>query len=304
MGSCFSEHIGSYLQRNKFNTVVNPFGQQYNPISIAKALRRLLANENYNEQELFYFNHLWNSFDHHSDFSAPDLAETLHRIHSQFLAASEALKQCDILFITPGTAHVFERKTDNVPVNNCHKLPSETFIKRLLSVDEIMFEFQTVFLELFRLRPGLQIVFTVSPVRYFAFGATENTLSKSILFVAIHRLKQQFSDVHYFPAYEIVMDELRDYRFFAEDMLHPNYQATAYVWNKLKDGFFDKKTLNYVEEITSILQAVNHQPRNAQTKQHHNFCEKTLERIQRLQSVLPILNFDKEKERLMHFLKS
>ena len=255
IGSCFSENIGKKFNDYKFPTNINPFGQQYNPYSIAKAIERLLKGTPYTKDELLFHDELYHSFDHHGSFSRSSVEEALHVINTNLIRASEDLKNATVLFLTFGTSHVFTLKSivgDNTNngyriVSNCHKLSGNNFDKRLMMPSEIVEILSKVISELLTVNRQLKIILTVSPVRYFAFGHHENTVSKAHLFSAIHELQQQNSDYFYFPAYELVIDDLRDYRFFSEDMLHPNYQATDYVWEKLCEAMIAPKTLEVMQ---------------------------------------------------------
>ena len=301
IGSCFSENIGKKFGEYKFNINVNPFGQQYNPHSIATAIERLLNPVLYNEKDLVYHDELYHSFDHHSSFSRSTVAETLHAINDNLFHASEDLKNASMLFLTFGTSHVFEFKDKAQIVSNCHKLSGTQFEKRLMKPDEIVNVLSNAFTQLQTTNKKLKMVLTVSPVRYFAFGHHENTVSKAHLFSAIHQLQQQQPDYFYFPAYELVMDDLRDYRFFAEDMLHPNYQATDYVWEKLCAAMVEPKTLLLMREIDELLLAARHKPRNPNSEAHKKFVRKSLDKIQKLEKEFA-LTFEQERKTLEKFL--
>ncbi len=300
IGSCFSENIGKKFSDYKFSINVNPFGQQYNPHSVATAIERLLAPVPYTEKDLVYHDELYHSFDHHGSFSRATAAETLQVINDNLLQAAEDLKQATILFLTFGTSHVFELKDETRIVSNCHKLSGTQFEKRLMPPDEIV-KAITGALNKFKIQNSkCQIVFTVSPVRYFAFGHHENTVSKAHLFSAIHALQQQQPAYFYFPAYELVMDDLRDYRFFAEDMLHPNYQASDYVWEKLCATMLEPKTLLLMRDIDELLLAARHKPRNPASAAHQKFVRKNLEKIEKLEKEFD-LKFKEERKILNRF---
>lgn len=284
IGSCFSENIGKKFQQYKFNISINPFGQQYNPYSIAKSIERLISNQPYTKNELTFHNELYHSYDHHSSFSAPTVQDTLQKINERLLIESEAIKTADYLFLTFGTAHCFSLKEGGRIVSNCHKMPGTTFNRQLLEPTEIFDYTSNALQKLFALNNRLKVILTVSPVRYFAFGEFENSVGKSHLFTAIHKLLSSFSNLHYFPAYELVIDDLRDYRFYAEDMVHPNTLATSYVWNKLVDTYFSSDTKSLLKEIEEITAAANHRPRNAQSDAHKKFAQKYLQKIQVLEN--------------------
>jgi len=315
IGSCFSENIGKKFTEYKFNINVNPFGQQYNPYSIAKAIERLLEPVPYTEKDLVYHDELYHSFDHHGSFSRSTVEETLQVINENLLQASEDLKNASVLFLTFGTSHVFELKEDGNQkseirnqriqeariVSNCHKLSGTQFEKRLMPPDEIAKVLTGALSKLHAVNRELGTVLTVSPVRYFAFGHHENTVSKAHLFSAIHELKERDIAYYYFPAYELVMDDLRDYRFFAEDMLHPNYQATDYVWQKLSEAMLEPKTISLMREMDELLLAARHRPRNPNSEAHKKFVQKNLEKLTKLEKEFA-LAFDEERKALERFL--
>ncbi len=299
IGSCFSENIGNNFVKYKFDCTINPFGQQYNPVSIANALLALMDNKIYEENDLVFHDELYHSFDHHGSFSMPTVAAALNKINTQITQAASALMNADILFITPGTSHVFIKNDIGKVVSNCHKLSGKYFTRRLLSVNEIVDAMTPALARLLEINPDVKLVYTISPVRYLAFGAEENSVSKAHLFTAFQELKNRFPGLFYFPSYEIVMDELRDYRFFSEDMLHPNYLATRYVWEKLTQTFMHEETLLQMKKVEEIMAAASHRPRNPESEQHKKFVAKTLQQIEALKNQLPHLNFATEEKILL-----
>lgn len=285
VGSCFSENIGKKLAERKFKININPFGQQYNPLSVSNAILRLINAEPYTESDLVYHDELFHSFDHHGSFSRSTASETLQHINSNLATAASAIREATVLFLTFGTAHFFTLNETNRAVSNCHKLSGSLFTKHLISPDEIVTSVSKAIAQLKEANPKINIILTVSPVRYFAFGHHENTISKSFLFAAIHQLQKLDSSLYYFPAYELVMDDLRDYRFFAEDMLHPNYQATQYVWEALCNSMIDSATNKKMKEVEEIISAVNHRPRNPDSDAHKRFLKKYIELMKQLETI-------------------
>jgi hypothetical protein len=279
IGSCFSENIGQKFDNYKFKININPFGQQYNPHSMAQAIERLIAPVPFTAGELILHNEQYHSLAHHGSFSKNTVEETLKGMNETLLKAVDDLKHASVLFLTFGTAHLFKLKETGAVVSNCHKLPGNLFEQELMKPDEIATVLQTAFDKLKQLNPKIKIVLTVSPVRYFTFGAYENSVSKSHLFAAIHALQQSNSEFYYFPAYELIMDDLRDYRFFADDMFHPNQQAIDYVWESLSNTFFDNETQNLLQQIEGVLLALKHRPRNPESEAHKKFVERNLERM-------------------------
>ncbi|MFM2306619.1 MAG: hypothetical protein RLZZ367_1288 [Bacteroidota bacterium] len=315
IGSCFSENIGKKFHDYKFTININPFGQQYNPYSIANAILRLLNPVPYTQAELVHHDELYHSFDHHGSYSRSTAEETLQVINTNLQQAAQDIKTATVLFLTFGTSHVFELKNavkateSGSPlgggggrvVSNCHKLSGNNFTKRLMEPAEIVSVLTNALNQLRAVNPHIKIVLTVSPVRYFAFGHHENTVSKAHLFSAIYTMQHAQSDYYYFPAYELVMDDLRDYRFFAEDMLHPNYQATDYVWEKLRDTLITPQAQAIMRDTDELLLAARHRPRNPQSEAHRKFVEKNLAKMDLLEKQNS-LNFSEERKLLMRFM--
>lgn len=271
LGSCFAENIGNKLQEAFFLTFINPFGVMYNPMSVAQGIRHLLSEKEFTATDLFQSGSLWNSLAHSSTFSATTADEALQKINSRLLAARYFLRETNVMMITLGTAWVFELVENGKIVSNCHKLPASRFTRRRLSVDEIINEFTEVFGLLRNSYPGLKFIFTVSPIRHWKDGAHENTVSKSTLHLAVDALEKQFDFVHYFPAYEIMMDELRDYRFYASDMLHPSDVAVDYIWQRFGDTYFSSETLNLKKELERLRADLNHLPLHPETEEYRLF---------------------------------
>ena len=271
LGSCFAENIGTKLQEAFFLTFINPFGVMYNPMSVAQGIRHLLSEKEFTTADLFQSGSLWNSLAHSSTFSATTADEALQKINSRLLAARYFLHETNLMMITLGTAWVFELVDTGKIVSNCHKLPASRFTRRRLSVDEIINEFTEVFGLLRNSYPGLKFIFTVSPIRHWKDGAHENTVSKSTLHLAVDALEKQFDFVHYFPAYEIMMDELRDYRFYASDMLHPSDVAVDYIWQRFGDTYFSSETLNLKKELERLRADLNHRPLHPETEEYRLF---------------------------------
>jgi lysophospholipase L1-like esterase len=271
LGSCFTENIGERLYASGFNVDVNPFGIQYNPLSIAAALNLLLNKRDFTVNDLFQHEGSWHSFMHHSRFSGNSAQETLQNINTRLQASSDFLNKSDYLIITLGTAWIYELKENGQIVSNCHKLPESTFNRRRISVEDIVNTY-TPILQIFK-SSNLQIIFTVSPIRHWKDGAHENNLSKSVLLLAIDELQRQFDSVSYFPAYELLLDDLRDYRFYTEDMLHPNSTAINYIWEKFSDCYFSDKTKQIASEVEKLNRMKQHRPFNTEGEEYRKFCE-------------------------------
>ena len=300
IGSCFAENIGTYLQELCFPIMVNPFGILYNPVSIANSLELLISGKIFTEQDLFYSSGKYNSFSHHSRFSGSDPADTLAHINKQAAEAAGILKNCHHLFITFGTSWVFEHKTNGVVVSNCHKLPAATFNRYRLSVSQITETWFPLIDKMISLNPDLHLVFTVSPIRHLKDGAHENQLSKSTLLLATDELKCKYgSDViSYFPSYELLLDELRDYRFYASDMTHPSEVAIDFIREKFVSAILDNEAITVSSELEKILPALKHKSLNNNDKNYISFIENQIEKTDQLQIKYPYIDLKKVKKKL------
>ncbi|HOG36022.1 MAG TPA: GSCFA domain-containing protein [Paludibacteraceae bacterium] len=288
LGSCFAETIGRKLLEYRFTGDVNPFGVLYNPFSIADVLERLSENRPFVASELFNYDGWWHSWAHHGSFSAKTQEQALANINTTYLVAAERFEQTDVLILTFGSAWVYEH--DGSVVANCHKVPEREFTRRRLSVDEIVERYTVLLSRLLKNRPYLRIVFSVSPIRYLRNGATENQTSKSILLLATEALCRQFEAAIYFPSYEIVLDELRDYRFFADDMIHPSSMAVEYVWERFCTAFFTEKTLELLPQVAKINKALQHRPLKADSEAYRRFIEQIECELAELKQKYPYLN--------------
>ncbi|MDR2041270.1 MAG: GSCFA domain-containing protein [Tannerella sp.] len=303
LGSCFAENIGKRLADGKFNAEVNPFGTLYNPVSTAEALKRLQQPEAWGEKDLFFHEGLFHSWAHHSRFSAVSPTETLHKINERLYAAAEHLRQTDWLLVTFGTAYVYRLKETGQVAANCHKLPDRLFVRERLSVPQITEIWEETLACLWRLRPAMKALFSVSPIRHCKDGAHENQLSKSVLLLAIEQLQARYPrQVLYFPAYELMMDELRDYRFYAEDMLHPSETAVQYIWERFAETWLDTAARDTLEKVTEIQRALNHRPLNPQSESYKQFLSQTLLKIKRLCAKNPYLCLENEVRQLHEIL--
>ena len=294
IGSCFTENIGSKLKQLKFSVLENPNGILFNPVSIVNAIDSYILNKQYKEADLFYQNESWNSWQHHSRFSNPDKEQCLSIINQSQAAAHNFLKTADWLLITLGSAFVYELDNGNV-VANCHKVPTDKFNKKLLAVEEVTGLLNEILQKLASFNPSLKIIFTISPVRHLRDGFVENNRSKATLIHAVHWLTNDES-VFYFPAYELVIDDLRDYRFYAEDMVHPNYAATNYVWEKFIAACINEQSQQLMKEINVINAAKNHKPFNPSSDAHRKFLKLNLEKVMQLQKQYPYVSFKEEKD--------
>jgi hypothetical protein len=293
IGSCFTEHIGDKLVENKFDVFTNPTGIIFNPISVVNTLKSVFDKKEYLSENLNEHNEKWFSFQHHGVFSSFNKTECLSRINKSFKNAHQHIKKSDTLFITLGSAWVYEYKDVGV-VANCHKIPNKEFTKRLLSVKEILTAFNQIKNDL----KGYNVVFTVSPVRHAKDGLHENNLSKATLLLAINNLINQNDNYQYFPAYEIVIDELRDYRFYNDDLVHPTTKAVNYVWEKLQLCYFNEETKSLLSDIEKIKLAASHKPFNFESEEHQAFIAKQINLMNDLSKKHDFLDFEIEREQI------
>ncbi len=270
-GSCFAEEIGHKLQQHKFDALLNPNGILFNPLSIARSMTAYLDDKRYTSGDLFLHEDIWHSWDHHSRFSGTDREEVLARINASQEAASQRLKEADWLVITLGTAHAWYLKEDGRLVGNCHKVSEASFTKKLIPADEIIAALDNMMHRLFFVNRKVNILFTVSPVRYARDGVVENNLSKAMLLQAVHHLVNKFDRLFYFPAYELVLDDLRDYRFFKEDMVHPNEQALQYVWEHFLKACIQLGSQEVARQVAELIRAKGHRPFNPESPAHRQF---------------------------------
>ncbi|MBP1676224.1 MAG: hypothetical protein H6Q20_783 [Bacteroidetes bacterium] len=290
LGSCFSDNIGIKLQNALFSVDVNPFGVLFNPVSIANSVEILLKKDLFTEKQLFRNGSLWSSFSHSTLFSATTPEQALLNINSRLNISIANLSDTNYLLVTFGTAWVYEdTEHHNHVVSNCHKLPANRFNRRRLSVGEIVDLWSKLIDKLKVEMPALKIIFTVSPVRHWKDGAQENNLSKSTLLLAVDNLTKNFQQVHYFPAYEIQMDELRDYRFYSSDMLHPSDVAVDYIWEKFANTFFSADTCLIKNKAEQLTKALNHRPLHAGTAEYDNFLRQIETQKETLFQIYPFL---------------
>jgi hypothetical protein len=288
IGSCFSDAIGRNLRMCKFHTLANPFGVIYNPESIHSSIGQTILNlppapEAFVESEQHCFH-----YDFHSSLYGIDRFAAEHTIIEKISEAHRFLKAADWLFITYGTAWVYELRESNRIVANCHKMPSVLFTKRLLTSEEIVLSFKKLRTTLKSVNPDLRILVTVSPVRHIKDTIPLNQVSKSTLRVACHTLAAEFAEVEYFPAYEIMMDDLRDYRFYKEDMIHPTEQAEEYIWKNFMHSYFDETAINFVNQWKSIQAALSHRAFHAHSAGHQNFLKQTIKKLEDLQATVDV----------------
>ncbi len=279
IGSCFADHIGNYLVDHKFPILSNPFGVIFNPISIVELLK-MTQSQTFSSNLITEHQGIFHHFSFHSNLSALSKKKLELQLTNKIKEVLSFLNTTDTLIITLGTAFVYEHLNHNMIVANCHKVPQKKFRKRLVTVDEIIHAFRNIKTLLNQFK---QVIITVSPVRHLKDSIPLNSVSKSTLRLACHQLCEQFDNFYYFPSYEILMDELRDYRFFKEDMIHPNEIAQKYVWEKFQDAFFSEETKKDVQTIHKLKQASLHKPFHVKSDAHQKFIKNTLSKIETLE---------------------
>jgi len=288
IGSCFANAIGRRLEQSKFPASINPLGTLYSPMAIVKALRYILSGENPLPHTFVGNQEVYLNYDFHSSFSSPDQAVLQQNIAEALTVTRNFLKTAQWLVITWGTAWVHERVDTNELVANCHKMPARHFTKHLLTVQQITDAFTNCYTQLRAFNPRLRIMLTVSPVRHTKETLEGNSVSKSILRVAANTLTRSLDDVTYFPAYEIMMDDLRDYRFYKNDMIHPTELAEDYIWEKFIESYADAATRKFIDEWTTLRAALAHRPFHPASAAHQGFLRQTLKKLEELKRSTPV----------------
>ena len=291
MGSCFAENIGAKFDYFKFNNLVNPFGIIFNPVSIEKLIDRIVNNRKFTETDIFYHNDLWHSYEVHSEVSNPNKEVYLHKLNSLLEETRIRISEVTHFQITYGTSWIYRNIESDKIVANCHKVPQKKFTKELLSIETIQNSIRNTIELVHKINPNCQFIFTVSPVRHVKDGFIENTRSKAHLISAIHSIIQSNQSVDYFPSYEIMMDELRDYRFYSEDMLHPNQTAIDYIWERFSQSFIEESALATMQEVDSIQKSLLHRPFNPNSDSHQKFLTHLNQKILHVQSKYPYIKF-------------
>jgi len=300
IGSCFASSIGSQMEMGHMPVMINPAGAVFNPVSVCNTLDTITNGKEFFPEDLHFYDGTWLSFYHYTDFSSEDPSVILEKINRRSKEAFEFLKRTRFLFVTLGTARVYKLKKSDLIVSNCHKMPSGQFESKMLTVTEIVTLWTEQLDKLHFLFPQLQIVFTISPVRHWKDGAHGNQLSKSVLFVAVEELLKHKAAPQYFPAYELVMDDLRDYRFYDDDMLHPSNSAIKYIWEAFTGCYLDNNTINTWKEVVKITKAFNHRFNTDSEIKKKSFAEHILKQISDIKVKVPTIDFSTEED---HFLK-
>ena len=294
MGSCFTENIGRQLERYLFPVCINPFGVTYNPLSVKRSLEALIQKEAYSADELKQHKDLWFSFDHYTAYSSPDRDVALEQINRSFSKAKEVLKKASTLILTWGTSWVYRYKETGQVVCNCHKIPAKEFTRTQLTTREIIAAYEDLLPQLFEFNKSLKIIHTVSPVRHWKDGAHGNQLSKASLLLAGDALQKRFPEqFFYFPSYEIVMDELRDYRFYAEDMIHTSGQTTAYIWEKFQKVLLSGSAGETISDLEPLLKMREHRPLNTSGEAFKKMQSQIQNKLDLLRTKYPDLDWGK-----------
>jgi hypothetical protein len=291
LGSCFVENIGKKLDYFKFQNLQNPFGILFHQLAIETLITNAINEKEYTEEDIFFHNEQWHCCDAHSKLSASSKEELLHNLNQQIKATNQQINESTHIIITLGTAWVYRYIETDTIVANCHKVPQKKFLKELLSADEISESLESIIALIKRVNIEVSILFTVSPVRHLKDGFVENTQSKAQLVSAIHQVVESGSSIYYFPSYEIMMDELRDYRFYAEDMIHPNQTAVDYIWDKFRMVWISKSAAKTMDDIDVVQKGINHKPFNPNSKAHKLFLQNLEEKKKSLYIQFPYIAF-------------
>ncbi|SFU30604.1 GSCFA family protein [Pustulibacterium marinum] len=291
MGSCFASNMAEKLAYYKFQHVVNPFGVLFHPIAIEKLLTRAINKEAFTDADIFFANEQWHCFDVHSELSHADKDIFLENLNKQLTNLHASVHNATYFVLTLGTAWVYRLIEKDDLVANCHKIPQKKFLKEILSVEEVVASLENISVLLKSINPQLKMITTVSPVRHLKDGFVENMQSKAHLLAAVQQVVTPREQLYYFPSYELMMDELRDYRFYKEDMIHPNALAVTYIWKKFLDVWFSEEAIQFSKEIDQIQKGLSHRSFNAQSEAHQQFLEKLNMKITKLKERYSFLKF-------------
>ena len=295
LGSCFAVNIGEKFDYFKFKNTTNPFGILFHPLALEKVILKAIAKEEFAEDDIFFHNERWHSFDVHSDMSNTNKEAFLQTLNKNLEVLHDYLLQSTHIIITLGTAWAYRKITTDALVANCHKVPQKEFKKELLSTEDVQQSLEKITTAIAEANPDANLIFTISPVRHIKDGFVENQWSKANLITAVHSTLQtsnyQLSTLNYFPSYEIMMDELRDYRFYAEDMIHPSQTAIDYIWKRFSETYISEEALLTLQEIESIQKALNHRSFNPESEQHKKFLKQLQQRIDVIQNRFSFIHF-------------
>lgn len=291
LGSCFAENMGDKFDYFKFSTITNPFGIIFNPISLEKIILRSIHKKYFTEKDIFFHNEAWHCFEVHSELSNPNKTEFLTTLNQLIDTTNEHLEKATHCLITLGTSWVYKHIESDTLVANCHKVSQKQFVKELLSVADIEASLKRIVSEIQVVNPNCKFIFTISPVRHNKDGFVENNVSKSHLITALYQFLSNTTSSIYFPSYEIMMDELRDYRFYAEDMLHPNQTAIDYIWMKFSENYINETEFETMQHVSEIQKALNHRPFNPNSESHLKFQDNLKQKINDIVTKYPEMKF-------------
>lgn len=290
-GSCFAENMGDKFDYFKFSTITNPFGIIFNPISLEKIIFRSINKKYFTEKDIFYHNEAWHCYEVHSELSNPEKEEFLTTLNQLIDTTNWHIEKATHCLITLGTSWVYKHIESDAIVANCHKVPQKQFVKELLSVADIQASINNIISEIQSINPNAKFIFTVSPVRHIKDGFVENNVSKSHLIIAIYHFLSKTTSSIYFPSYEIMMDELRDYRFYAEDMLHPNQTAIDYIWMKFSENYINETEFETMQHVSEIQKSLSHRPFNPNSESHLKFQENLKQKMNAIVAKYPEMKF-------------
>ena len=290
-GSCFAENMVDKFDYFKFSTLTNPFGIIFNPISLEKIIFRSIHKKYFTEKDIFFHNEDWHCYEVHSELSNPDKEEFLTTLNQLIDTTNVHIEKLTHCLITLGTSWVYKHIESDEIVANCHKVPQKYFVKKLLSVSEIEGSLKNIISEIRSINPNAKFVFTVSPVRHSKDGFVENNVSKSHLITALYHFLSNATSSIYFPSYEIMMDELRDYRFYAEDMLHPNQTAIDYIWMRFSENFINENEFETMQHVSEIQKSLSHRPFNPNSESHLKFQDNLKQKINAIVTKYPEMKF-------------
>ncbi len=291
LGSCFAENMGQKFQYFKFQNIVNSFGIIFNPVSIEKLIERIVKHQEFSENDIFFYNESWHCYEVHSELSNSNKEDFLHELNAIFQSTKKEITNATHILITYGTSWVYRLKSNNNIVANCHKVPQNQFDKEILSTEIIEKSIQNTIQLIQSINQNCNFIVTLSPVRHIKDGFVENQLSKAHLITAIHNSQFIIHHSNYFPSYEIMMDELRDYRYYTDDMLHPNSVAIDYIWERFSDNYISESAISIMNEVENIQKSLTHRPFNQNTQAYKDFVLKLKNKIELLQKRYPNLNF-------------
>ncbi len=302
-GSCFTEHIAHKLERYKYHILSNPFGILYNPSSIAKSFHRISQNIPYKADELVFHDGLFHSMDHHGSFSGGDVETVLINIHKSMEAARSHLLKSRFVFVSLGTSRVFRYITTGEVVGNNHKLPQANFLPYIFSVEECMKDMESIYQSIHQLSPDSHVIWTVSPIRHLKNGLVDNQRSKAVLVLAIENFIRNNPKTNYFPAYEIMLDQLRDYRYYSRDMIHPSEVAIDIIWEVFCKTYIDSQESEQHPPIEKVRRAMEHRLLHENHTAIKSFAESQLKNIDHLASLYPDMNWKEERQYFFHLIE-